>query len=149
MKSRLLTTSHRLCFGFALGVVGVLSVQSGSPVAAQGYGMSSQAGPSADTQPLPEPVVSPWEMPPGTAIWALPAQSPHRVVRQPPLLSHDELKRQAHRDKFGPPVATIPKAAVSPVWRQPYAYGYFGAQPARHWQRHFGWNRSYTQWTLK
>jgi hypothetical protein len=79
------------------------------------------------------------------AIWALPPQPSHRVIRQPPLRTPKELKRQSH----GPAVATIPRAATEPVWRQPYAYGYFGARPKRHWHRHFGWNQSYTQWSLK
>ena len=29
----------------------------------------------------------------------------------------------------------------------PYAYGWFGAQPRRHWSRHFGYYREYTEWS--
>jgi hypothetical protein len=32
---------------------------------------------------------------------------------------------------------------------QPYAYGWFGAQPRRHWSRHFGYYRTYTEWSAK
>ncbi|XZE55183.1 hypothetical protein SH139x_001183 [Planctomycetaceae bacterium SH139] len=94
-------------------------------------------------------LVDPWQMPAGTAIWGLPPQSPHRLIQSPPLLSAEEKKARSHRGKLTPAVATIDRAAVQNVWRQPYAYGYFGAQPNRHWQRHFGWNQAYTQWTLK
>jgi hypothetical protein len=30
-----------------------------------------------------------------------------------------------------------------------YAYGWFGAAPRKHWTRHFGYYRSYTQWSGK
>jgi hypothetical protein len=32
---------------------------------------------------------------------------------------------------------------------QPYAYGWFGVQPRRHWSRHFGYYRTYTEWSAK
>jgi hypothetical protein len=32
---------------------------------------------------------------------------------------------------------------------QPYAYGWFGAAPRKHWSRHFGYYRNYTQWSAK
>ena len=38
---------------------------------------------------------------------------------------------------------------VYPVVTQTYAYGWFGAQPRRHWSRHFGYYRNYTQWTRR
>lgn len=38
---------------------------------------------------------------------------------------------------------------AQPVSRHAYAYGYFGAQPRRHWSRHFGYYREYTQWSVR
>jgi len=35
------------------------------------------------------------------------------------------------------------------VSSQTYAYGYFGAQPRRHWSRSFGYHRAYTQWSSR
>ena len=40
-------------------------------------------------------------------------------------------------------------ATGSVVVAQPYAYGWFGAQPRRHWTRHFGYYRNYTEWSSK
>ena len=30
---------------------------------------------------------------------------------------------------------------------RPYAYGWFGARPRSHWNRHFGYSGNFTQWT--
>ena len=38
-------------------------------------------------------------------------------------------------------------AQTQPVARHRYAYGWFGAAPKRHWSRHFGYYRDYTQWS--
>ncbi len=35
---------------------------------------------------------------------------------------------------------------VQAVYRTPYAYGWFGAQPDAKWSRHYGYYRNYTQW---
>ncbi len=35
------------------------------------------------------------------------------------------------------------------VSTQSYAYGWFGAAPRKHWSRHFGYYRDYTQWSGK
>ena len=35
------------------------------------------------------------------------------------------------------------------VQARPYAYGWFGVEPRRHWSRSFGYYRNYTQWTGK
>ena len=92
-----------------------------------------------------DPAVTPIEM----AIWGPPPQTPHRVVRQPQWLSSEQANKRSIHDKFLPPVATIQAAAIEPVWRQPYAYGYFGPQPHRHPTRHFGYRKNYTQWVWK
>ena len=132
----------------AMPATAVLANEPPSRPGANAYGpMGHVQGPVGHVQ---GPVgLSPWDMPAGTAIWAMPPQSPHRVIRQPPILSAEEQKEKAQREWLGAPPANVERAAVAPVWRQPYAYGYFGAQPQRHWQRHFGWNKAYTQWTLK
>jgi hypothetical protein len=44
--------------------------------------------------------------------------------------------------------ASSPGVAVT-VEAQPYAYGWFGAQPRRHMTRHFGYYRNYTEWSAK
>ena len=31
----------------------------------------------------------------------------------------------------------------------PYAYGWFGVQPRTHAQRHFGYQRNYTEWSFR
>ena len=138
--------SIRLSLGCSLFLLASCLVQESAwaQVGVRPAGLPASSYPQASA-----PAVSAWDLPAGTALWGLPPQSPHRVIRSPQILSHEELKQQAHRGKLTPPVATIDRAAVEKVWRQPYAYGYFGTQPQRHWQRHFGWNRSYTQWTLK
>ncbi len=47
------------------------------------------------------------------------------------------------------PVPSSPTPTLVARPMEPYAYGWFGAKPAPSWQRSFGINRSYTQWTLK
>ncbi len=85
----------------------------------------------------------------GIGLWALPPQTPHRVIRSPQLLTPDQQRSKDDRGLYHGHPATIDAALVEPVWKQPYAYGYFGATPTGHWQRHFGYHRAYTQWTLK
>jgi hypothetical protein len=53
-----------------------------------------------------------------------------------------------------PPVPCRPRSELEPVVPQraavhPYAYGWFGAAPRKHWSRHFGYYRNYTQWSAK
>jgi hypothetical protein len=40
-----------------------------------------------------------------------------------------------------------PDAAMYDVRTGGYAYGWFGASPRRHASRHFGYHRTYTQWS--
>ncbi|MEX2176368.1 MAG: hypothetical protein WD872_18540 [Pirellulaceae bacterium] len=40
-----------------------------------------------------------------------------------------------------------PAARYYDVRTDGYAYGYFGAGPRTHWSRHFGVNRTYSQWS--
>ena len=35
------------------------------------------------------------------------------------------------------------------VARHTYAYGYFGAKPRRHWSKHHGYYRNFTQWSAR
>lgn len=81
--------------------------------------------------------------------WGPPPQPAHRVIEQPQWLSPKQAKRRAVHELVHPPVATIQGAVLEPGWRQPYAYGFFGAKPYRHPVRHFGYRQSYTQWTWK
>lgn len=41
----------------------------------------------------------------------------------------------------------FPVRQLKPV--APYPYGWFGAKPRTHWTRHFGFHRSYTQWSSR
>lgn len=43
----------------------------------------------------------------------------------------------------------IPDAQRTTGWKQPYAYGHFGAQHNRQWSNHHGHQRSHTQWTFR
>jgi hypothetical protein len=35
------------------------------------------------------------------------------------------------------------------VEAQAYSYGWFGVKPRRHWSRHFGYYRNYTEWSAR
>jgi hypothetical protein len=65
------------------------------------------------------------------------------------LLSEDAQRAKDNHAFYHGDPKTIDAALTQPVWRQPYSYGYFGAKGSAHWQRHFGYHRAYTQWTLK
>lgn len=54
----------------------------------------------------------------------------------------------SHADRTPSP-PPIPQASRAPVWKQPYSYGYFGAQHNRQWSVHHGHQRSHTQWTFR
>jgi hypothetical protein len=98
-----------------------------------------------------EPPVTGYPGSAAVAMWSPPAMAdaPHLVIRQPQMLSPAQAKRRAMGEIVHPPVATIQAATITPGWRQPYAYGYFGPKPHRHPQRHYGFNQDYTQWTWK
>lgn len=74
----------------------------------------------------------------GVGMWA-PAPKPHLVIRPPidPHASHHHKK------------ATIPFAVAEPVWKQPYAYGYFGVKPRRLPYRSFGHQQAFTEWRIR
>jgi hypothetical protein len=67
------------------------------------------------------------------ALWGTPV--PYEILQRP---SH-------HSQKSMPVDQAILQG--NPV--RPYSYGWFGTNPSPHWQRQFGYSRSYTQWTLK
>jgi len=68
------------------------------------------------------------------------AQSPPYVVLRTPAV------RTGHGQP-APPIGNGP--VIYPVKTRTYAYGWFGVQPRRHWSRHFGYYRNYTQWTRR
>ncbi|QDV70158.1 hypothetical protein Poly24_38770 [Rosistilla carotiformis] len=72
--------------------------------------------------------------PAGLGLWGV-TPAPHLVIRSPqkPSLLHSKS-------------AVIPGAAAVPVWKEPYAYGYFGATPRQHPYRSFGHQQAYTEW---
>ncbi len=73
---------------------------------------------------------------------ATPAIGQHRrpayLILGPPASRHPHGRRTASRSGY--PIRV-------PVKR--YAYGWFGAGPRVHWDRHFGYYRSYTQWSSR
>lgn len=110
------------------------------------------SGFAANAQELGKPFVpgpAPHGIGGGDSLWGPAPQVPHLIVRSP------QLQMQSHSDqRQNDPLhdharATVSGAVVQPVWRQPYAYGYFGARPNGHWRRHYGYHSAYTQWTLK
>jgi len=72
----------------------------------------------------------------GMGLWT-PAAPTHLVIR-PPVTPSRHAK-----------TATIPGATKAPVWKQPYAYGYFGATHQRHAYRSFGHQKNYTEWRIR
>jgi hypothetical protein len=42
-----------------------------------------------------------------------------------------------------------PRAYGATVDRPTYAYGWFGVAPRKHWSRHTGYYRNYTQWSAR
>lgn len=59
-------------------------------------------------------------------------QTPYRILQPAP-------SARTHRS---PPPIHVLKSST-------YAYGWFGTQPRTHWSRHFGFHRSYTQWSAR
>jgi hypothetical protein len=48
-----------------------------------------------------------------------------------------------------PPTAVRHPLTVIPVESSSYSYGWFGASARRHWSRHFGYYRNYTEWSAR
>lgn len=61
-------------------------------------------------------------------------------------LHYEVLRRPANKLGDPKPRTNAPQV-VRPV--QPYAYGWFGATPNKHWYRQFGHQSSYTQYSLR
>lgn len=83
------------------------------------------------------------------AMWSIPPQVPHLIIRGPQLQRQTETAGRTSDPLHDHGRLTVDGAVVDPVWKQPYAYGYFGALPYRHWKRHYGYHGSYTQWSFK
>lgn len=64
-----------------------------------------------------------------------------RLIPRPPLSSLLQ--------RLPASAATIPEARQTPVWKQPYSYGYFGASGKRHWSKHHSYRDNDTRWTLR
>lgn len=61
-------------------------------------------------------------------------------------LHYEVLSRPASKHGDIKPRTSAPQV-VRPV--KPYAYGWFGATPSKHWYRQFGHQNSYTQFSLR
>lgn len=68
------------------------------------------------------------------------AQQPTYLILGGPTVETSPRPRPHH--------AANPGVGVS-VTAPTYTYGWFGATPHRHWYRHFGYYRNYTQWTRR
>ncbi len=75
--------------------------------------------------------------------------APHLLVRPPLTVDAQGRVVDARYAGTHHTPATIPDATAQPMWRQPYAYGYFGARPNRHLSQHFGYLRQYNQWSAR
>lgn len=76
-------------------------------------------------------------------------QVPHLVIRGPQQRRpSDSVERQGVSLRSYHE-GTIDGAVVQPTWRQPYAYGYLGAQKNGHLRRHSGFRGGFAQWTWK
>ena len=65
-------------------------------------------------------------------------------------IHYNILPRPATRSNEGHPntfVAPITNIESKPI--QPYAYGWFGTKKSPQWSRQFGYQKAYTQWTLR
>ncbi len=76
--------------------------------------------------------------PEGMGMWNKGKTPPHLVLRSPL-----ELKKQSAKHP------TIPYSQKLIRWKQPYAYGYFGARSRRHPMRSFGHQQAYTEWRFR
>jgi len=73
-------------------------------------------------------------------MWGYRAPATYHVIPSPPK----------HHHSLNPTSAqSAPAAKLQSRQIDPYAYGWFGAQPSPHWSRQFGNRNAYTQWTLK
>ena len=73
------------------------------------------------------------------AMWGYKAPASYQILRRP--TSHDAI---ASLHAHGRSKSTV---ETKPV--HPYAYGWFGTQYSPQWSRQFGYQKAYTQWTLK
>lgn len=74
----------------------------------------------------------------------LPAQSPHYSGPPRYLILRTPTAPTPHQPTYG-----YYPGMVQPVQTSGYSYGWFGVQPRRHWSRHFGYYRQYTEWSAR
>lgn len=86
---------------------------------------------------VPGPSSHPSTATQGDALWGIPSPVEYRVLPRSTGGLHGEYQ----------PVSPKPNILSKPT--QPYAYGWFGAQPHSHKYLQFGTRRAYTQWTFK
>lgn len=67
-------------------------------------------------------------------------------IQASPFKASVHRQQHAKHQTAGP---SIPGATQRPVWKTPYAYGYFGASGKKHWSRSHGYHDRRTQWTLR
>ena len=66
------------------------------------------------------------------------AQDPSYLILRAPAAPHPHHPRHGQYPGQGYGVQT-----------RTYAYGWFGVPPRRHWSRHFGYYRNYTEWSAR
>jgi hypothetical protein len=72
-------------------------------------------------------------------MWGYRAPIPYTIIPRP----------KTHFNKDEPNTAVPAKNNIQSKPTQPYAYGWFGTKPSPQWSRQFGYQRAYTQWTLR
>ena len=72
-------------------------------------------------------------------VWGSQAPAAYKILPRP--ATHHN-RNQPHTNT--PTTNTIHSQPV-----HPYAYGWFGTKPSPQWSRQFGYQKSYTQWTLR
>jgi hypothetical protein len=90
-----------------------------------------------------------WGMGRGLAMLMLVVLASAPIFASEPMAPVWLLRNPMYQPKSKELPAPTSAAPLMPIYRTPYAYGYFGATPSRHWRQHFGVQRQYTQWTLR
>jgi len=79
---------------------------------------------------------------------AHPSAAHHLPASRPGVPHYVILGRAVQGDRHGKGRGYAP-GHVTEVRRAPYAYGWFGAAPRRHWVRHEGFRRNMVQWRTR
>lgn len=100
--------------------------------------------PQTSPAPMSDASLSEIAMPPlhtraPAPVYGFVPATPYRIIAGPAAIEQRKLQ-----------TAAVPTAMQLEVTTPPrFAYGWFGAADRQHWQRSFGYNRRYTQWSTR